>query len=220
MDCSTSGSPVLHHLLELDQTHAHQVGDAIQPSHPLPAPSPPAINLSQHQGLFQWVNSLHQVAMYWSFSFSMSPFNEYSGLISFNMDQFDLLAAQGTLKSLFQHCSSKSSVPRDQFPYGPALTSILTTGKTIALTRWNFIYIYKHICTHTYVRKSFETRIWLYFGKENKSTSIIFFSNVYFSYHVRSKTLSSNVVYVYADKETEMCLNLVTLTVVQLIYNS
>jgi len=62
MDCSTSGSPVLHHLLELAQTHAHRVGDAIQPSHPLPSPSPPVINLSQNQGLFQRVNSLHQVA--------------------------------------------------------------------------------------------------------------------------------------------------------------
>ena len=62
MHCSTSGFPVLHHLLELAQTHVHRVGDAIQPSHPLSSPSPPAFNLSQHQGLFQWVSSLHQVA--------------------------------------------------------------------------------------------------------------------------------------------------------------
>jgi len=62
MDCSTPGLPVHHQLLELTQTHVHWVGDAIQPSHPLSSPSPPAFNLSQHQGLFQWVSSLHQVA--------------------------------------------------------------------------------------------------------------------------------------------------------------
>ena len=62
MDCSTAGFPVLHYLLELAQTHVHCVSDAIQPSHPLSAPSPPAFRLSQHQGLFQWVSSLHQIA--------------------------------------------------------------------------------------------------------------------------------------------------------------
>ena len=110
-DCSTSGSPVLHHLLELAQTHIHQLADAIQPSNPLPSPSLPAINISQHQGLFQWVNSFHSWSKYWSFSISISTFNEYSGLISFSMDQFDLVAVQGTLKSLLQYRSSKVSVP-------------------------------------------------------------------------------------------------------------
>ena len=86
MDCSMPGFPVHHQLLELVQTHVHHVSDAIQPSHPLSSPSPPAFNLSQHQGLFQWVSSSHQVAKYWSFSFSSSPSNEYSGLISFRMD--------------------------------------------------------------------------------------------------------------------------------------
>ena len=62
MDCGTPGLPVLHHLLELAQTHVHWVGDAIQPSHPLLPSSPPALNLSQHQGLFQWVSSSHQMA--------------------------------------------------------------------------------------------------------------------------------------------------------------
>ena len=62
MDCSMPGLPVLHHLLELAQTHVHLVGDAIQPSHPLRSPSPPAFNLSQHQGLFQWVSSSHWAA--------------------------------------------------------------------------------------------------------------------------------------------------------------
>ena len=84
--------------------------DAIQPSCPLSSPAPPAFNLSQHQGLFKWVSSLHQVAKYWSFSFSISPSNEYSGLISFRMDWLDLLAVQGTLENLFQHHSSEASV--------------------------------------------------------------------------------------------------------------
>ena len=88
MDCSTPGLPVHHQLLEPTQTHVHWVGDTIQPSHPLSSPSPPAFNHSQHWGLFQWVCcSSHQMAQlihkYWSFSFSISPSNEYSGLISF-----------------------------------------------------------------------------------------------------------------------------------------
>ena len=106
MDCSTPGFPVHYQLPELAQTHVHWVSDAIQPSHPLSSPSPPSFNLSQHQGLFKWVSSLHQVPKYWSFSFSISPCNEYSGLISFRMDWLYLLAVQGTLKSLLQHHSS------------------------------------------------------------------------------------------------------------------
>ena len=110
MDCSMPGFPLLHHLLELAQTHVQQVSDATQPSHLLSHPSPPTFNLSQHQGLFQWVSSLHQVAKVWSFSFSISPSSEYSGLISFRMGWFDLLAVQGTLKSLLQYHSSKASI--------------------------------------------------------------------------------------------------------------
>ena len=82
---------------------------AIQPSHPQASPSPWALNLSQHQGLFQWVSSLHQVAKVFELQFSISPFSEYSWLISFRIDWFDLLAVQGTLKSLLQHHSSKAS---------------------------------------------------------------------------------------------------------------
>ena len=98
MDCSMPGFPVLHHFPEFAQMHVRWVGNAIQPSHPLLSPSPPPFNLSQHQGLFQWVSSSHPVAKGWSFSFSISPSNEYSGLISFRIDWFDLLAVQGTLK--------------------------------------------------------------------------------------------------------------------------
>ena len=109
MDYSTPGFPVHHHLLELTQTHVHLVSDAIQPSHPLPSSSPPALNLSQHQGLFKW-SPLHiRWPKYWSFSFSISSSNEYSGLISLRIDWFDLLAVQGTLKNLLQHHNSKAS---------------------------------------------------------------------------------------------------------------
>ena len=85
MDCSTPGLPVHHQLPESTQTHVHWVSDAIQPSHSLSFPSPPSLNLSQHQGHFKWVSSLHQVAKYWSFNFSISPSNEHPGLISFRM---------------------------------------------------------------------------------------------------------------------------------------
>ena len=102
MDCSTSGSSVLHYLPEFTQTHVHWVGDAIQPSHPLSPPSPPAFNLSQHQGLFQWVSCRIRWPKYWSFSFRISPSNEHSGLISCRIDWLDLFAVQGTLKSLLQ----------------------------------------------------------------------------------------------------------------------
>ena len=100
----------LQHTRQLAQTHVHRVGDAIQPSHPLSSPSPPTFHLSQHQGLFQWVSSSHQWPGYWGFSFSISLPNEYSGLISFRMNWLDLLAVQGTLKSLLQHHGSKASI--------------------------------------------------------------------------------------------------------------
>ena len=96
MDCSTPGFPVHDQLLELAQTHVHQVSDSIQLSHPLLSPSSPAFNLCQHQGLFQWVSSSHQVAKVLAkvLSFSNSPSNEYSGLLSFRMDLLGLLAVQ------------------------------------------------------------------------------------------------------------------------------
>ena len=139
MDCSTPGFPVHHHLPELAQTHVHQVRDAIQISHPLLSPSP-TFSLSQHQGLFQWVSSSHQVAKYWSFSFSISPSNKYSWLIFFRIDWLDLLAIQGTLKSLLQLYSSKASVLRCS-PFFMIQFShpYMTTGKTMALTRWTFV---------------------------------------------------------------------------------
>ena len=112
MDCSTPGFPGLHHLPELAQTHVHQVGDAIQPSYPhcslllLPSIFPSIRAFSKELALhIRWPKS-------WSFSFSISPSNEHPGLISFRMDWLDLLAVQGTLKSLLQHHSSKASILR------------------------------------------------------------------------------------------------------------
>ena len=110
MNRGTQGFPVLHYLPEFTQTHVHWVSDAIQPSHPLLSPSPPAFNLSQHQGLSSESALCIRWPKYWSFSYSISPSNEYSGLISFRIDWLDLLAVQGTLKSLLQHHSSKALI--------------------------------------------------------------------------------------------------------------
>ena len=141
MDCSISGLHVHHQLPEFTQTHVHWVGDAIEPSHPLSSPSPPALNLSQHQGLFKWVSSSHQMAKILGvFSLSISPSNEYSGLISFRMDWLDLLAVQGTLKSLLQHHSSKASILQCSAFFTVQLSHpYMTTGKTISLTRQTFV---------------------------------------------------------------------------------
>ena len=132
MDRSTPGFPVLHSLPGFAQTHVHCIGDAIQPSHPLSSPSPlpsifPSIRVFSSESVLhiRWPKD-------WSFSFSISPTNEYSGLISFKIDWFDLLAVQGTLKSLLQHHSSKSihSLVLSLL-YGPALTSIHDYWKII-----------------------------------------------------------------------------------------
>ena len=113
MNRSTPGLPVHHQLLEFTEIHIHRVSDAIQPSHPLSSPSPPASNPSQHQSLFQWVSSLHEVAKVLEFQPQHQSFpKEHPGLISFRMDWLDLLAVQGTLKSLLQHHSSKASILR------------------------------------------------------------------------------------------------------------
>ena len=139
MECNTPGFPVHHYLPELAQTQAHLVGDVIQPSHPLSSPSPPDFSFFQHQGLFQWVSSSHQVAKVLEFQLEHQSFQWIFSVISFRIDWFDLLAVQGTLKSLFQHHSLKASIL-----WHPALFMVqlshpyMTTEKTIALTRWNF----------------------------------------------------------------------------------
>ena len=122
MGCRTPGFPVHHQLPELTQTHVHQVGDAIQPSHPLSYPSPPAFNLSQHQGLSNESILPIRWPKYWSFSFSISPSNEYSQLISFRIGLFDLLAVQ-SLSKVFSSTTGKHQFFGAQL-YGPTLTSI------------------------------------------------------------------------------------------------
>ena len=140
MDCSMPGLPVHHQLPEFIQTHMHWVGDAIQPSHPLSSPSPPALNLSQFRVFSNESALCIRWSKYWSFSFSISPSNKHSGLISFRMDWLDLLAVQGTLKSLLQLHSSKASVLLSSAFFIVQLSHpYMTTGKIIALTRWTFV---------------------------------------------------------------------------------
>ena len=140
MDCSMPGFTVHHQLLEFTQTHVHRVGDAIQPSHPLSSPSPPAFNLYQHQGLFQWVSSSHQVATVLEFQVQHQSFQEHPGLISFRMNWLDLLPVQGTLKSLLQHHSIKASILWNSAFFRVQLSHpYMTTGENIALIRQTFV---------------------------------------------------------------------------------
>ena len=141
MDCSSPGLPVQHQLPESTQIHVHRVGDAIQPSHPLSSLSSPALNLSQHQFFFPNESPLCiRWPKYWNFSFNISPSNEHPGRISFRMDWLDLLAVQGTLKSLLQHHSSKASILLCSAFFIVQLSHpYRTTGKIIALTRRTFV---------------------------------------------------------------------------------
>ena len=140
MDCSKPGLPAHHQLLDFTQTHVHCVSDAIQPSHSLSFPSPPAFNLSQHQGLFKRGSSSHQVAKVLEFQLQHQSFQEHPGLNSFRMDWLDLLAVQRTPKSLLQHYSSKASILRGSAFFTVQLSQPhMTTGKTIALTRRTFV---------------------------------------------------------------------------------
>ena len=138
--CSTPGLPVHHQHPELVQIHVHWVDDAIQPSQPLMSPLlPPAIFPSIR--VFSNESVIHiRGPKYWSFSFSIHPSNEYSGLISFRMDWLDLLAVQGTLKSLLQHHSSKASILLSSAVFIDQLSHpYMTTGKTTALIRQTFV---------------------------------------------------------------------------------
>ena len=140
MNHSTLGLPVHHQLPEFTQTQVHWVGDAIQPSHPLLSPSPPVLNLSQHQVFSNESALCIRWPKYWSFSVNISPSNEHPGLISFRMDWLDLLAVQGTLKSLLQHHSLKASILQCLDFFIVQLSHPhMTTGKTIALTRRTFV---------------------------------------------------------------------------------
>ena len=138
MNHSTPGLPVHHQLPEFTQTHVHRVGDAIQPSHPVvpfsSCPQSPSIRVFSSESTLRM-----RWPKYWSFSFSIIPFKEIPGLI-FRMDWLDLLAVQGTLKSLLQHHSSKPSIFWHSAFFTVQLSHpYMTTGKTIALTRWTFV---------------------------------------------------------------------------------
>ena len=141
MSHSRPGLPVHHQILESTQTPVHRVDNAIQPSYPLSSPSPPALNLSQHQLTHSNESALRiRWPKYWSFSFNISPSNEYSGLISYRMDWLDLLAVQGTLKSLLQHHTSKASILRHSAFFIVQLSHpYMTTGKAIALSRQTIV---------------------------------------------------------------------------------
>ena len=137
MDCSMPGFPVQHQLPELTQTHIHQAGDAIHhllfPSHP--ASVLPSIRVFSNESVLhiRWPKN-------WSFNFNISPFSEYSGLISFMIDWLDLLAVQVTLKSLLQHHSSKASILQHlAFIMVQLSPPYMTIGKTGTLTRWTFV---------------------------------------------------------------------------------
>ena len=133
MGCSMPGLPVHHQLPEFTQTQVHWISNTIQPSHPLPSPSPPAFNLFQHQGLFQWVSSLYRVAKVLELQLQHQSFQCILGLISFRIDWFDLLAVQRTLKNLLQHYSSKASVLQCSAFFMVQLSHpYMTPGETIA----------------------------------------------------------------------------------------
>ena len=139
MNRSMPGRPVHHQLPEFTQTHVHRVGDASSrlilccPLLLLPS-IPPSIRVFSNESVLRirWPK-------YWCFSFSISPFNEHPGLISFRMDWLDLLAVQGTLKSLLQHHTSKASIRCSAFFTVQLSHPYMTTGKTIALTKWTFV---------------------------------------------------------------------------------
>ena len=131
MNHSMPGLPVHHHLLVSTQTQFHWVSDEIQPSHPLLSPSLPALNLSEHKGLFKWVSSSHQVAKVLEFQLQHQSFQWTPRLISFRMDWLDLLAVQGSLKTLLQHHSSKASILQCLAFFTVQLSHLhMTRGKT------------------------------------------------------------------------------------------
>ena len=139
MDCSMPGFPVLHHLLEFAQIHVHWVSDAIQPSHPLLPPSPHALNLSQHQDLFQWVGLLHLMAKVLELQFQHQSFQWISGWFPLGLTGLISLLSKEPLKSLLQHDNSKPSIVQHSAFFMVQLSHpYKTAGKTIALIIQNF----------------------------------------------------------------------------------
>ena len=136
MDCSTPGFPVHHQLPKRAQTHVYRVGDAIQPSHPLSSPSPPAFHLSQHQGLFQWVSSSYQVAKVLELHLLHQSF-QWIFRTDLLQDWLVWSCSPRDSQESPQHHSSKASILRHSAFFMVQLSyPFMTTGKTIALTRW------------------------------------------------------------------------------------
>ena len=181
MNLSMPGLPVHHQLPEFTQTHVHWVGDAIQPSHSLSSPSPPA-PIPPSIRVFSTESTLHmRWPKYWSFSFSISPSDEHPGLISFKVNWLDLLAVQGTLKSLLQHHSSKASILQCSafftvqlsYPYLICLLRNLYAGQ------------------ETTVRTGHETTDWFQIGKGVRQGCILSpcLFNLYAEYIMRNAGL-------------------------------
>ena len=170
MDSSTPGFPVHHQLPELAQTHFHQVSDATQPSHPLSSPYPPAFNLPNIK-VFSSESVLHiRQPKYWSFSFSFSPSNEYSRLISFRIDWFDL-AIQGTLRSLLQHHRSQASVLWHLTLFVVQLSHPnMITGKATASTIWPLSAVMSLLFN---MLSRFVTAFQLWFKLSSRSTALV-----------------------------------------------
>ena len=145
MDYSMPGYPVLHHLLECTQIYVHWVGDAIQPSHPLSSPSPPAFNLSQHQGLFQWVSSSHQVAKVLELQLQHQSFQWI-----FRVDFLYNWLARSPCSPRDSQESLTTTVGKHQFFMVQLSCSYMTTGKTIVVTRWAFVasLFSRSLCLH------------------------------------------------------------------------
>ena len=140
MVCSMPGFPILHCLPEFAQTHIQWFSDAIQPFHSLWPPSPPVLNPSQHQGLFQWVSSHIRWSKTWSFSFSTSPSKGYSGLIFFRIGWFGLCAVQGILKSVLQYHILKASILWHSAFFTVQFAHLyVAAGKIIPLTILNML---------------------------------------------------------------------------------
>ena len=208
-DCSTPG---LHHQLpELAHTPVHWVSDAIPPSHPLSSPSPPAFNLSQLQGLFQWVSSSHQVAKVLEFQLQHQSF-QWIFRISFRMDWFHLLAVQGTLKSLLQHHSSKASILWcSAFFYGPALTPIKMkhVGKVNNLAKW-----VPHELTQN-TKASFERGLLLFYASTMNHFSIGLWCATKSGFYTTNSDnqLSGLTKKLQSTSQSQSCIKKVTVTV-------
>ena len=150
MDHIMPGLHVHNQLLEFTLTQAHRVSDDIQPSHLLSSPSPPALNLPQHQGLSNKSALRFRGPKYWSLSFNSGTSNEHPGLFSFRTDWLDLFAVQGTLKNFLQRCSSKASILRCSSFFMVQLSHpYMTTGKTIVLVTYSLVSIW--FCHHFFI---------------------------------------------------------------------